>query len=225
MIDTLLFLGYFVAYSILLILAIRLAVRHGWKSFSNLLLLVIVGLVYDNLILALGRFIGEGDLLKTLSYPRFYMHAFFTPLLVLFSLSTLKRSGVQWAFKKWSSWIFYFITLCLILYEILIEMRDLTLTPNWQYGALSYSNAEAGGGVPIMVLIVSIVLIISSIFVWRRQGWMWFFVGSVIMLLGNAFPLPLPSAALPNAFELVLILALFFTKKFQDNHLLLQKLP
>lgn len=217
MIDTILFFGYFAAYSVLLIWTIKLAVQYGWKSLSNLLILVIIGLVYDNLILALGRFIGEGNLLENLSYPRFYMHAFFTPLLVLFSLSTLKRSGVQWAFKKSIGMVFYLITLCLMLYELIVEVRGLELTSNWQYGGLSYSNAEAISGVPVMVLIVSIVLIISSIFVWRKQGWIWFFIGTGIMFLGNAFPLSVPSAALTNAFELILILALFFTKKFQDS--------
>ncbi|MBM6614384.1 hypothetical protein JTF06_05720 [Desemzia sp. RIT804] len=223
MLDTILFFGYFVTYLILLIWAIKLAVHHDWSTLSNSLLLVIIGLVYDNGVLALGRFIGEGALLENLSYPRFYMHALFTPLLVLFSLSTLKRANVQWVVKKWIKVVFYFITLYLILYELLIEMRGLTLLPNWQYGVLSYSNSQTSSGVPLMVIIVSIVLIISSIFVWRKQRWIWFFIGTVIMFLGNTFPISVPSAALTNAFELILIFALFFTKKFQDNHLSTQK--
>lgn len=219
MIDTLLFFGYFAAYLVLLIWGIRLANQHGWNTLSNMLLLVIVGLVYDNAVLALGRFIGEGNLLEGLSYPRFYMHALFTPLLVLFSLSTLKRAGIQWAFKKWVGAIFYLITLSLILYELFIEVRGLSLSANWEYGVLSYSNAEASSGVPLMVVMVSIVLIISSLFVWRKQKWIWFFVATVIMFLGNAFPISLSSAAITNAFELILIVGLFFTKKFQDNRL------
>lgn len=217
MIDTLLFFGYFAAYLILLIWGIRLANQHGWNTLSNVLLLVIAGLVYDNAVLAMGSFIGEGNLLERLSYPRFYMHALFTPLLVLFSLSTLKRTGIQWAFKKWVGAIFYLITLCLILYELFIEMLGLSLSANWKYGVLSYSNAEASSGVPLMVVMVSIVLIISSLFVWRKQKWIWFFAATAIMFLGNAFPIPLPSAAVTNAFELILIVGLFFTKKFQDN--------
>ena len=219
MIDTLLFFGYFAAYLVLLIWEIRLANQHGWNTLSNMLLLVIVGLVYDNAVLALGRFIGEGNLLEGLSYPRFYMHALFTPLLVLFSLSTLKRAGIQWAFKKWVGAIFYLITLSLILYELFIEVHGLSLSANWEYGVLSYSNAEASSGVPLMVVMVSIVLIISSLFVWRKQKWIWFFVATVIMFLGNAFPISLSSAAITNAFELILIVGLFFTKKFQDNRL------
>lgn len=219
MIDTLLFFGYFAVYLVLLIWGIRLAKQYGWNTLSNVLLLVIVGLVYDNAVLALGRFIGEGNVLEGLSYPRFYMHALFTPLLVLFSLSTLKRAGIQWAFKQWTGAIFYLITLSLIFYELFIEVRGLSLSANWEHGVLSYSNAEASSGVPLMVVMVSIVLIISSLFVWRKQKWIWFFVATIIMFLGNAFPISLPSAAITNAFELILIVGLFFTKKFQDNHL------
>ena len=42
-----------------------------------------VGLVYDNLIVGYGRFIGEGPLLKKLSQPRFFLHEVTLPLLVL----------------------------------------------------------------------------------------------------------------------------------------------
>lgn len=215
MTDTLLFFGYFAVYLVLLIWGIRLAKQHGWNTLSNVLLLVIVGLVYDNAVLALARFIGEGNLLEGLSYLRFYMHAFFTPLLVLFALSTLKRAEVQWVLKKVVAVVFYLITLSLIIYELFVEVSGLSLSTNWEYGVLSYSNAEASSDVPLMVLIVSIILIISSLFVWRKQKWIWFFIATVIMLIGNAFPISLPSAAVTNAFEIILIVGLFFTKKFQ----------
>lgn len=218
MVDTLLFFGYVVAYSVLLVWGIRLAQTNGWKSLSNVLLLVIAALVYDNAVLALGRFIGEGTLLENLSFPRFYLHAFFTPLLVLFALSSLRRAGVDWAFKKWANLLFYGLTLSLIIYELLIEMQGLDLVSGWEYGVLSYSNATASNGIPLMVLIVSVVLIIASLYVWRKQQWPWFFIATVIMFVGNAIPFPLPSAAITNAFELILLIGLFFTKRFQDTH-------
>lgn len=225
MLDTLLFFGYFAIYLVLLILGIRLAKQHGWNTLSNVLLLILFGLVYDNAILALGKFIGEGNLLERLSYPRFYMHAFFTPLLVLFSLSALKRAAIQWAFTQRVQAVFYLITLSLILYELLAEINGLSLSANWNYGVLSYSNADASSGAPLMVLMVSIVLLISSLFIWRKQKWGWFFAATVIMFVGNAFPISLPSAAIANAFELILIVGLFLTKRFQDKRLLAQSMP
>lgn len=217
MLDTILFFGYFAAYLFLLIWGIKLAARYGCNDLSNVLLLVIIGLVYDNGVLAMGKFIGEGSLLENISYPRFYMHAFFTPLLVLFSLSAMKKADFKWTFKKWFQAIFYLLTLGLIVYELFSEVLGLTLEANWKYGVLSYSNVEPASGVPLMVLFVSLILIFASIIVWRKQGWIWFFVGTLIMFLGNAFPISLPSAAITNAFELILIVSLFFTKRFQDT--------
>lgn len=217
MLDTILFFGYFAAYLVLLIWGIKLAARYGWSDLSNVLLLVIIGLVYDNGVLALGKFIGEGSLLEMLSYPRFYMHAFFTPLLVLFSLSTMRKADFDWAFKKWFQAVFYLLTLSLIVYELFSEVLGLNLEANWKFGVLSYSNAEPTSGVPLMVLFVSLILIFASVIVWRKQHWIWFFVGTLIMFLGNAFPISLPSAAVTNAFELILIVSLFFTKRFQDT--------
>lgn len=218
MVDTLLFIGYVGAYLLLFIFGIQTAQKHGWKTLSNVILLVIAALIYDNAVLALGRFIGEGSLLEGLSYPRFYLHAFFTPLLTLFAFSSLRRARVQWAFKKWVEILFYTLTISLILYELLVEMSGLDLAAHWEYGVLSYGNAAPSSGPPLMVLIVSVVLIVASIFVWRKQKWPWFFVGTAIMFIGNAIPIPLPSAAITNAFELILLVSLFFTKKFQDTH-------
>ncbi|MGE7365594.1 hypothetical protein ACQKKE_02965 [Desemzia incerta] len=109
------------------------------------------------------------------------------------------------------------MTLGLIVYELFSEVLGLTLEANWKYGVLSYSNVEPASEVPLMVLFVSLILIFASIIVWRKQGWIWFFVGTLIMFLGNAFPISLPSAAITNAFELILIVSLFFTKRFQDT--------
>lgn len=219
MVDTLLFFGYVLAYGALFIWGIKLAQNNGWTSLANVLLLVIAALIYDNAILALGRFIDEGVLLESLSYPRFYLHAFFTPLLVLFALSSLQRANAQWAKKKWGAALFYVITLGLILYELLIEMSGLSLAAGWEYGVLSYSNVAASGGIPLMVAFVSIILLAASLFVWRKQKWSWYFIGTAVMFIGNTVSIPLPSAAITNAFELILIVALFFTKKFQDSRL------
>lgn len=79
MLDTILFFGYFAAYLFLLIWGIQLAARYGWNDLSNVLLLVIIGLVYDNGVLAVGKFIGEGSLLENISSLGFIC-TLFSPL-------------------------------------------------------------------------------------------------------------------------------------------------
>jgi len=83
--DTFIFFMLVFGYVCLLIWGLLLAKGHGFLNLGNLLLLVILGLVYDNLIIATGRFIGEGSVLENLSYVRFWLHALFTPTLILFA--------------------------------------------------------------------------------------------------------------------------------------------
>ena len=91
--DTVLFLGFAGAYLILLVWGIALAVRHGWWTPANLPLLVLAALVFDNLIIGIGKFIGDGPLLEGLNLARFWIHAFVTPVLAAWALHALRRAG------------------------------------------------------------------------------------------------------------------------------------
>lgn len=98
--DTFLYLFFTGSYIALLIwglIGIRKQDLPQWTSF---IYLIILALIYDNGIIAFGKWIGEGELLETLNLLRFWTHAFLTPLLVLFATGTLKESGVLWAQKN-----------------------------------------------------------------------------------------------------------------------------
>ena len=63
----------------------------GW----TILLLVTLGLIYDNAILAGGGLIGFGPALESLSEGRFLIHALLTPLLGLYAVELLPHAGVR----------------------------------------------------------------------------------------------------------------------------------
>lgn len=213
--DTILFTLFAIAYLILFVFAVRLFKNK--RTGSVLFLLpVIAGLVYDNGILAAGRFIGEGPLLEALNYARFWIHAFFTPLLVLFAWKTLQQADIQWAQKTWARFAAFLLTASLIGLELFTEVFGLVIQPEWSYGVLSYSSTEPASGPPVMVLIVSVVLLGASILIWRKQGWLWFFVGSFVMIVGSAVQMPVESSAVTNLFELVLLSSLVATARFQS---------
>ncbi|MEM1502954.1 hypothetical protein RG959_05975 [Domibacillus sp. 8LH] len=215
--DTFLFSFFAAAYLILFIFALRLFKKRRIVN-AVLLLPVIAGLVYDNSIIAAGRFIGEGAALEALNAARFWLHALFTPLLVLYAWMTLKQTGISWAQTAWIRLTAIVLTIALVLLELLTEVRGLSLQPRWEYGTLSYTNAEPSSGPPLMVLVVSVVLLAASIVIWRKQGWIWFFVGSLVMIVGSAVQLPIESGAVTNLFELVLIVSLLATAWFQGNN-------
>ncbi|KML41368.1 hypothetical protein [Cytobacillus firmus] len=214
--DPLLFAAFTAGYILLFIWAI-LIVKNSGPVSAAFLLPVILGLIYDNGILAAGSLIGEGNTLKLLNYARFWIHAFFTPLLVLYSWHTLKQADIVWAKTGTLKGAAYLLTAGLILLELFTEVFGLELEAKWEYGVLSYSNAEAKGGPPIMVLIISAVLLAASVFIWRKQGWFWFFAGSVLMIIGSVIDIPVESAAAVNAFEWILLLSLTATAYFQKK--------
>ncbi|MEK3856927.1 hypothetical protein [Cytobacillus sp. FSL H8-0458] len=217
--DPLLFAVFTAGYILLFIWAV-LTVKNSGPVSAAFLLPVILGLIYDNGILAAGSLIGEGSTLKLLNYLRYWIHAFFTPLLVLYSWHTLKQADIDWAKTSKLKWAAYLLTAGLVLLELFTEVFGLKLEARSEYGVLSYSNAEAQGGPPKMVLIVSAVLLAASIIIWRIQGWFWFFAGSLLMIIGSAIDIPIESAAAVNAFEWLLLLSLTATAYFQKKRCL-----
>lgn len=73
--DPLLFAAFSAGYILLFFWALSTVKDSGLIS-AVFLLPVLLGLIYDNGILAAGRFIGEGSTLKYLNYARFWIHAF-----------------------------------------------------------------------------------------------------------------------------------------------------
>lgn len=214
--DTVLYFIYTAAYLVLLIMCINFGNR--WDA-SSLLFLVVFGLVYDNGLIAIGKFLGEGPLLENLSYLRFWFHAFFTPTLVLFSWSVLNRAGIEFAKRKIVYIGALLYTIALVIMEIITETYGIKIVPEREHGLLRYVSAEPSSGPPLMVLFVSIALITAGAILWKKTGWKWMLIGSVVMTVGSAVPIPVESAAVTNGFELFLMTTLVATKIHQDRQL------
>jgi len=215
--DTLGFLFYTIAYIGLFIWGLFLAKNNYWLRSANVLLFVIFALIYDNSVVAFGRYIGEGEILEKLNYARSWLHALFTPLLVLFAWNTLKRAGIHWTMEKWGRYGIYLVVLALIFLEIATEVVGLQLETKWEHGVLSYQSIEEQKGPPWMVMIVTALLLLASIMIWRKLSWAWFFIGTVLMIIGSALTFWIERAVVINAFELILMTTLVATKHFQDN--------
>ena len=175
--------------------------------------IVILPLIYDNLILATGKWIGESALLESLNFARFCLYALITPLLVMYSVGTLRESGIQWAKKKWLAIVGILYTVGLMVVEFSTEVFGLELEVVKEYGVIRYSNVKEATGPPIMVLLVTLVLIVASAILWRKTKWPVFFIGSVVMTIGSAVPINIESGAVTNALELFLIFTLIWTKR------------
>jgi hypothetical protein len=156
-----------------------------WKKSGSIYvifpLIVILGIIYDNLIIGFGAYIGEGDLLKWLNVPRFVIHAFFTPLIMIFGFGIARRSGVGFAQSKmWHVVICVFTTL-MVLLGIYEELFKMNLVPIAEDGTLRYKNDPSSPPIPaIMTIIVAMIL---GIFIWIKTKKPWYFLGSLGMFI------------------------------------------
>ena len=216
--DTWVYLFFALAYLVLFIFMVRSMKHNGIASLSNVLILVITPLIYDNAILGVGKWIGEGHTLELLNAARFWMHAIFTPLLIVFSLDVLRRAQINWANTSAALWITIIYTLIAFVVELVTVVLGLSLKAETKYGVLSYSATNSPSGPPIMILMVTFALIVASVILWKRTGWFWMFAGVALMLVGSMIDLPIESGAITNAFELILLTSLVLTKRHQDQY-------
>lgn len=196
-------------------MTVVLTQRKQWLSYSSFQLFVAFSLAYDNGILALGNIIGEGEPLMVLSSLRFWLHACATPTLILVSQHILRSSGAKFANNSITNVAAWLITLGLVFYQIvgftISEVKNLTVIE--EYGVLRYM-AEGHGGPPMMVIIVGIVLLFVSLIVLFKHKWVWLFVGTALLFVGQLISLPVESGTLTNVYELILILSIWRTTTF-----------
>ncbi|MGE7762180.1 hypothetical protein [Peribacillus sp. NPDC097895] len=215
--DTILYFCYSFIYIILFITGM-LFIRQdrSFLSSSSFLLLITFGLIVDNLIIASGKFIGDGPLLEMLNASRFWSHGFITPTLILFGWGMAKRVHIPFSEKNIASYFFFFLTVGLIIYEFIINMHK-TFVPVYKYGVLRYVSMESSGP-PLMVLIVTFTLLVISLNIYVRTRWIWMLLGVLVMIVGSAIPIPLESSAVTNAFELIFLCLLWLTNYKLDPH-------
>ncbi|WP_418037813.1 hypothetical protein [Paenibacillus xylanilyticus] len=192
-------------------IAAQLSGKRQWLNYAIFQIFVLFSLAYDNGIIAAGRFIGEGELLKGLSSVRFWLHAFATPTLVLVGYYILRSSQVKFSkhiITHIAAWV---IAVGLIIYQISSTLQEVkSLIPIQEYGVLRYTS-ESLAGPPFMVIIVGFLLLLIGIIVLVKQKWVWLFVGTLLLFVGQALPIPVASTAVTNIFELILMVSIWVT--------------
>ena len=181
------------------------------KTASAIIFFVVVALIYDNGVLAIGHLIGEGTLLKNLNISRYWVHAFLTPTLILFSFFVLKEAGIKFVQKTWVKATFIALTVVAIVVEYFVELQKLKVALQRDYGVLSYASTAEANGPPPMILIVIVVLVIAAIILVKQTKWWWMLIGTIVMTIGSAIPFNIDSNAITNAFELFLLFTLMKT--------------
>lgn len=199
-------------WGIFLIRSERKIKRGNRYDETVVILFVIFGLLYDNIIILFGSTIGEGSTLQFLSYIRFWMHALITPTLILFIWRISEQLNINFATKLWSKILAYLLTIGLVIYELIMSVFPLKLKATYEHSLLQYE--PVANQQPIMVIVITAVLALIGIILIVKFRVYSLFVGTLLITLGALFAIPFGNAIM-NLFELFLLISLLITKNYQ----------
>ncbi len=172
------------------------------------------GLVYDNLIVGLGRFIGPGEFLKAISWPRFWIHWLFGAWLIVACGAILRLAGFAWAQHRGAIVAFCALTASLMVLD-LPYFWTTALYPVCEFDLVRYSVQVPADmfcfpdqvvvpslGPPIASVITCLVVIATGFVLMVKRRFPWVFAGGLLMLL-SAMP-PLSTYKLDNFGEILI---------------------
>ena len=166
---------------------------------AAVLLLPQFGLVWDNLIVGLGRTIGLGPMLEALSWPRFWLHWLSGAWLVAASGAILRHAGFGFMRPARAMTGFCAATMVLMLYDLPHFWRD-SLHPVCEFDLVRYSTAVAPGAFcfpdqqvipgapPFAAIVTCLVVIIAGALLLLRHRFPWMMLGGILMLTSAAPP-------------------------------------
>lgn len=179
---TVLYFGFIAAFAYLTWQSVGIY-QSRRSSYALLLLIVLAGLSYDVAVIFLGRFIGEGELLKTLNTGRFVIHGLATPAMIVFGFGVLRHAGVGWAQGRTAHVVICVFTTLLIALGVYSDVLALDLQSRTVMDILRYVNEGGMKGPPIPAILTIIFLIIAGISLWRKTGWWWLAAGAIFMFI------------------------------------------
>jgi hypothetical protein len=196
---TLLFALYAVAQ-----LALFVWLWRTWRETRTpsaaVLLVPQLGLFWDNLVVASGKFIGLGPTLIALSWPRFWIHWLMGAWLIVASGSILRLAGFEFAKRRWVMVTFCLLTAAMMVWDI-PYFFEKQLHPVCEYDLVRYSTAVKdgaqclpgqaavpGGGAPIPQLMAIAAVLFAGALLWRYRGFPWYFLGGALMYISATPP-------------------------------------
>jgi len=178
-----------------------------------LLRLMLLGMAYDNLILAIGP-VGVGaQWYEWANYPRYVLHAGLLPFLTLFALSAMRVRGVAVAADRVFVGFCYSFTALAVVYGMWREVLLLELEPERLF---DHARLVSVSAIPPLATIATNILILPMAFaLWRKSGWWPFFAAALFIFLVNGITGSRAWGFIAgNGAEVVFICCLLITERF-----------
>ena len=164
-----------------------LAWSFNWRSACPwrqwFLRFMLLGTVYDNLIVAAVPLWLGSSLYESANIPRFLIHAAVIPFLVLFALSVMGSARVKLALNRLFRAFCCLFVLAALCFGLWHEVWLLELAPKT---ALGFTRLSSAATLPPLATIFSNLLVLPmAALVWRQSGWPWFFLGALFIFTVN----------------------------------------
>lgn len=207
--DTYLYPIIALAYLVLCVVYFR-SFRESSFWGSAWVLFVMIGNIFDNLVLSLGHYI-QPYRLEALGDIRILLHIFLIPTISFIALDILRRIQVEWADRVITHMVYHFYTFILTIVGIYTEYLGVERTLTIQNGVIQYIPDSSI--VPVVSLLVAIPLLFSSLVLWKRLHWPYLTLGVLISLFGMVLSISLDQLVILAFSELLLMLFLVITEK------------
>eukprot|EP00968_Pinguiococcus_pyrenoidosus_P012089 scaffold1023_cov313-Pinguiococcus_pyrenoidosus.AAC.19 len=196
---------------------ITYAAQRSWRSDALCVtLLLLAGAAYDSAILGWGAFIGEGDLLLRLSYPRFLVHWVLVPFILVISARLADNAGlIVAASGRLVMQAAYLASIFIAMVNVaqgLMPPIGLDLEPVRFLGTLRYVGF--GEPPPFAIILVNFFAICVFASMWKRRGEFLPALGGVACFLGNAVPASIAGPLPGSVGEALFLLGMLSSKHF-----------
>lgn len=187
--------------------------RKERTAVAFTLMLPPLTVVYDNLAIALGSYIGPGDLLLGLTIPRFAGHALFTPIWIVAAVGLALRAGAFRGRERGfviGSWALYGVMVVIgLINEVISFVPEFVEEGDVVY----YTNVgRVFTPPPPSLTMLLVVLICGLIVAWRTRGrWPWMFLGALPVLASQGMRTDEVAFVLINSSEVLMSLSLVAT--------------
>ena len=181
--DQLLYTLYTVIFVALSVWAARL----WWQSRqigTLVVLIVMLAMIYENAVLALGVVIGHGSLLEALSWGRFVGYAVIPPLLVVSSAELARRAGVAWAGRREvriGAWV---VALTLAAFALFVEVIGRQIEPRIYNDVVRYMWVSKGVP-PLGVILMNLIVIGLGFAIWRKSRYAGLLLAGIFLFFGD----------------------------------------
>lgn len=210
---------YWMIVGVLFVFGIVAAIMfYKYPSWALAMLLpLMVWLLFDPLVLAVGNLLGEGSTLQTLTSLRYLLRALAMPFLLVVAFDQAKRARVKWMDDPLMMLGLGVVILGLIVLGLMNGYSGFSFEPVEIEGIKQY-QPDTPLGLPLASLATMGLITLFGVGIFLKTRAPWLLLGGVLMVVGLLVPvtaLSFPSAILASISVVFVLCVLLIERHLQ----------